>query len=263
MNGKTITIVMIAVALLAAGAAAYFANGYIQRAVAAQAAEIKKDYEPVRVVVANADLPPGTVLNAQTVSVREYPKTYVSPSAILADNWGAFRGRVLSTPVGGGEAILQAHLATEIGAGFSNQLPPGQRALTFPVNDESSIAQLLQPGDRIDLLFTTTSGNESVTVPLLYGVQVIATGVKTLTNEQQVGDQVRQSGYTTVTVAVSPEDAAKITLAQQSGKVTVTLRQRKDEEHVKLARINKATLLSQERVVTHGYGPVQIIIGGQ
>lgn len=264
MNGRTLTIVMILAALLAAGAAAYVANRYIERSINERTTEMKRQYEPVSVIVANMDLAPGTPLTAKTASLREIPKAYLSSDAMPADAWSSVNGRVVSLPVRSGEPILTAHLAQEIGAGFSAELPQGQRALTFPVNDESSIAQLLQPGDRIDLFFTTTSGNDSVTVPLLYSVPVLATGVRTLANERQVGDTIRRNGYNTVTVAVTPENAAKITLAQQSGKVTVTLRQRQDENVVRVPRVNKATLLAlNPTVARRGIRPVEIILGRQ
>jgi pilus assembly protein CpaB len=138
------------------------------------------------------------------------------------------------------------------------------RALTFPVDDEASISGMLAPGDRIDIFFTTTSGNENVTLPLLLNVPVIATGIRTLANAAWLDDK-RQSGhYNTITVSVTPQNAAKITLAQDAGKITITLRQPADDRPMQIARITKHTLLNGDRIAETSprRARVEIILGG-
>ena len=264
MKGGVITTLMVLGALGAAGGAAYFANNYIQGTVSARRAEIDSQYRPLRVVVANADLRPGTFLSGQTVAVREVPRNFLHSDAILADDWSTVAGRVLSQPVRSGEPVLQAHLARSASAGFSAQLAEGMRALTFPVDDEASISGMLAPGDRIDILFTTSAANETVTLPLLLDVPVIATGIRTTTNAAYLDDKQPARQYNTVTVSVSPENAARITLAQDAGKITVALRQPQDDLPTRIARITKRTLLNDERVtkVAVARPRVEIILGG-
>lgn len=265
MKGTWITVLMIGGALSAGGAAAYFANGYINKTVNARRAQLDAQYEPARIVVANADLRPGTFLSSQNVAVREVPKAFLSSEAIPADRWGAISGRVLAHPIRSGEPILFSHLAQELSAGFSAQLAEGMRALTFPVDEQSSISGMLAPGDRIDLFFTTTNANETVTLPLLANVPVIATGVRTTTNEALIRDKRDVGAYRTVTVSVTPQDAAKITLAQDAGKVTITLRQPHDDQPIQLARMTKSILLNgnpiAKRAIAHRR--VEVIIGGK
>lgn len=264
MKGSVVTALMIGGALAAGGAAAYFANGYIDRTIHARRAELDAQYQPVQVVVANADLRPGAVLSAQTVALREMPRAFLHSEAVLAHAWGGIAGRVLARGIRSGEPVLMSHLAQNIAAGFSAQLPEGMRALTFPVDEEASISGMLAPGDRIDLFFTTTSGNEPVTLPLLLNVPVIATGVRTIANESYFSEKDQPGQYRTVTVSVSPEDAAKITLAQDAGKVTVTLRQPHDEAPIQVARVTKKTLLDGNRLARTGAPRrrVEIILGG-
>jgi pilus assembly protein CpaB len=265
MKGTWITVLMIGGALSAGGAAAYFANEYINKTVDARRAQLDAQYERARIVVANADLRPGTFLSSQNVAVREVPKAFLSSEAIPADRWGAISGRVLAHPIRSGEPILFSHLAQELSAGFSAQLAEGMRALTFPVDEQSSISGMLAPGDRIDLFFTTTNANETVTLPLLANIPVIATGVRTTTNEALIRDKRDVGAYRTVTVSVSPQDAAKITLAQDAGKVTITLRQPHDDQPIQLARMTKSILLNgnpiAKRVIAHKR--VEVIIGGK
>src|SRR5690606_31666057 len=206
---------------------------------------------------------PGTPLTSQSVAVREVPGAFLHAEAIRAERWGELSGRVLARSLQGGEPVLKAHLAQELAAGFSMQLEPGMRALTFPVDEESSISGMLAPGDRIDIFFTTTNGNEATTLPLLANVQVVATGMRTRTNENHPGLQ-DQRQYRTVTVTVTPQDAAKITLAQDAGRITLALRQPEDEAELQLARITKHTLLFGEPVARRGAARrrIEVILGG-
>lgn len=244
MKGTWVSVLMIGGALATGTAAAYFANGYIERSVEEHRAAIDAQYKPVRVIVANADLRPGMSLSSQTVAVREMPRAFLHSSAVPDDRWSEIAGRVLAHAVRSGEPVLRSHLTHDVTAGFSTQLAPGLRAITFPVDEESSLAGMLSPGDRIDIFFTTTAGSETVTLPLLIDVPIIATGVRTIANASLVSDRMQTGPYRTVTVSVTPEDAAKLALAQDAGKIAVTLRQPDDQERVHVARMTKTTLLS-------------------
>lgn len=263
MKGIVTTMLMIGGALAAGGGAAFFAKGYIAGEVRSEREQLRAQYKLISVVVAKADLAPGAVLSARTVALREVPKTFLHTEAIGAERWSDIAGRVLSRAVRSGETVLSSHLAQGAGAGFSAQLPEGMRALTFPVNEEASIAGMLAPGDRVDILFTTTAANESVTVPLLFSIPVIATGLRTQSNENSLPEKL-QGPFRTITVSVTPIDAAKITLAQEAGRITVALRQPQDQTLTSVARITKNALLKGDEPVS-GSRPrarVQIILGG-
>lgn len=264
MKGSMVTVLMIAGALGAGAAAAYFANGYIDKTVSARRAEIDSQYKPVRVIVASTNLRPGTFLSSQTVAVREVPRAFLHSDAVLAESWQTIASRVVAHAVKSGEPVLRSHLAQDVRAGFSSQLAQGTRALTFPVDDQSSIAGMLAPGDHIDLFFTTTAGNESVTLPLLVNVPVIATGIRTATNAAYLDEKRYGSQYNTVTVSVTPDEAAKITLAQDAGKITIALRQPHDHNLVRIARVTKRTLLEGERLTKSAprRPRTEIILGG-
>ena len=264
MKGGVITALMIAGALGASGAAAYLAHNYIDKTISARRAALDTQYRSVRAVVASSDLRPGVFLSAQTVAIREIPRVFLHSEAILAESWSTVAGRVLAHSVKSGEPVLLSHIAPDLGAGFSSQLAAGTRALTFPVDDQSSISGMLAPGDHIDIFFTTLSGNESVTLPLLFDVPVIATGMRTATNAAFLDQKRLGAQYNTVTVSVTPDDAAKITLAQDAGKITITLRQPNDDRIVRIGRVTKQSLLQPDRIVKAAtrHPRVEIILGG-
>lgn len=264
MKDMLTTALMIGGALAAGGGAAYFAHGYISKEVRAEREQLQAQYKLVNVVVANGNLAPGAVLSGQTVALREVPKTFLHSEAVLSERWNEIAGRVLARAVHSGETILRSHLAQGVGAGFSAQLPEGMRALTFPVDEEASISGMLAPGDRIDILFTTTAGNESVTVPLLFAVPVIATGLRTQANENSLPDKLQSGMFRTITVSVTPADAAKITLAQDAGRITVALRQPQDQAPIRIDRITKALLLKADQAASTAQPRqrIQVILGG-
>lgn len=264
MKGSMITALMIAGALAASGAAAYLAENYIDETISARRTALDTQYRPVRVVVASSDLRPGSFLSAQTVAIREIPRVFLHSEAVLAEGWSTVAGRALAHPVKSGEPVLLSHIAQDVGAGFSSQLAAGTRALTIPVDDQSSISGMLAPGDHVDIFFTTLSGNESVTLPLLLDVPVIATGMRTAANAAYLDQKRPGAQYNTVTVSVAPDDVARITLAQDAGKITITLRQPNDDGIVRIGRVTKQSLLQPDRSVKAAarHPRVEIILGG-
>ncbi len=264
MKGIWITTLMVGGALAAGGGAAYFAEGYIANEMRAEREQLHRQYQLVSVVVAKSDLPAGAALSSQTVALREVPETFLHADAVRSTQWGDIAGRILARGVRSGETILSSHLAHGLSVGFSAQLSEGMRAVTFPVDEEASISGMLAPGDRIDLLFTTMAANDSVTVPLLFAVPVIATGVRTQANADSLPERLQSAPFRNITVAVSPTDAARITLAQEAGRITVALRQPDDETPTQIARVSKSSLLRTDTPLgpTRQRTRVQVILGG-
>ena len=265
MKGMWTTLLMIGGALAAAGGAAYFAKAYIDKEMRTEREQLHSQYKLVNAVVAKTDLAPGATLSGQTVALREVPKAFLHSDAVLSEQWDEISGRILSRPLRAGETVLRSHLAQGVNAGFSAQLPEGMRAMTFPVDEEASISGMLAPGDRIDLLFTTTLANDNVTVPLLFAVPVIATGLRTQANLNSLPDKLQPAAFHTITVSVTPADAAKITLAQEAGRLTVVLRQPHDQALTNISRITKNSLLAADNPSRGPVSPrrrIQVILGG-
>jgi pilus assembly protein CpaB len=102
-----------------------------------------------------------------------------------------------------------------------------------------------------------------VTIPLLFAVPVIATGLRTQGNQNSLPDKLQSAPFRTVTVSVSPADAARITLAQDAGRITVALRQPQDQTPTQIARITKNTLLRGNEPTPSPRRPhIQVILGG-
>ena len=116
--------------------------------------------------------------------------------------------------------------------------------MTVRVDEINSISGFLQPKDRVDLLMSHGSGAAQVIFPLIQRLDVIATGVQTVVDKAGDG---RQRSFSTITVQVTPEEAQRITLAQQVGKLTATLRNPDDESPLTDAPMSVAELLGIEQ----------------
>jgi pilus assembly protein CpaB len=93
-------------------------------------------------------------------------------------------------------------------------LPKGMRALAVKVALGNDAVGFVLPGSRVDVIHTVRKDGETTSTTLLQNVLVL--GLNTSTN--------RDRPPTMVTLAVSPDDAAKIRVAESVGELSFTLR---------------------------------------
>lgn len=174
-------------------------------------------------VVASKELIAGTTISTDTVSQRSIPSDYQQSNGVLATDFGSIDGLPLKVDLKPGDIIMYSMVDTK--KDIAKLIPPGRRALTIPVDDESSISTMLKPGDLIDLMVTLQSAEKTATVPLMQGVKILATGKQTDVNNEATDT----TGYTNITLDVSAEDAKNITLAASLGRISAILRNPNDQ----------------------------------
>lgn len=262
---------LLGLALAMGLAAAWLGRQAVDERLAQIEQEAQRGQDMVDVVVANRDLAQGEVLNAQVLAVRQIPKQYAHVSAISPDRFAQIDSARLQVPLQRGEALLQAHIDGLGQRVFSTILQKGMRALTFEVDEVSSTAGLLRPGDHIDLIYTLKPGglggpDERQIAPLLSNLRVMATG-QSLTKQDARGTERR---YTNVTLEVSPADANRILLARSTGEVTAILRHPDDEARNDAPLITAASLQPGRFTATPPapsaprppLRPIEYVIGG-
>jgi len=223
-------------------------------------------HQMVNLVVPKRDLPRGTLIqNDRAVwAVREVPAEYASANAVDPQHFGHLVGGKLSAPLHAGEPLLTVYVETTA-AVFSSTLEDGHRALTTEVDEVNSISGMLRPSDHIDLMVTAHgSGNGSqteTTFALLSNVAVLATGQVTHKGD----DGNTQRTYTTITLSVSPEDAERIVVAKNSGRLTAVLRNPDDTQPSGIRAMSIDDVLPKKTPAPKGpaVGPVQYIVGGK
>lgn len=178
----------------------------------------------VDVVVAKTDLAKGDRLSADNLAVRPIPADYAHSLALKPEQFERVEGRVLAYQVKGGEAILWGLLEGSKVPTFSARVAAGHRAITVPVDEINSISGLLEPGDLIDLVVTLEHKGRKRSLPLLQGVEVMATGQRSVDDLR--GGEPRM--YSTVTLDTDPQQAQNIIVAREAGKLTALLRNPQD-----------------------------------
>ena len=172
----------------------------------------------VEVVVAANDILVGAKLADSDIRLLSFPQPNIPPGAYTRKSQVLNRGVVL--PISRGEFILPGKLAAEnAGAGLPSMIPPGMRAVSVRVNDVVSVAGFVQPGTRVDVLATGSSGSERQTTTVLENVAVIAVG-KSLDRSSTGENQTAP----VITLLVSPDDAQKLALVSQEGRIQLALR---------------------------------------
>lgn len=170
------------------------------------------------VVVASTDLTFGTTLKEEHLRVVEFPKSAAPQGSFSTID--SVLNQTTKVFVVNGEPMLASKLSA-MGGGLSVRVPPDMRAMSVKVNEVTGVGGFVLPGDRVDVLVTVdlVSGtNNAVTKTILQDLEVLASGTKTETkNNQNVTVQ-------TVTVLVDPDGAEKLALAVDQGSVHLALR---------------------------------------
>jgi Flp pilus assembly protein CpaB len=130
---------------------------------------------------------------------------------------------VLMVPLNTNEPILQGKLSNPTSVeGVSSTIEPGYRAVSVPITDVSGVAGLIQPGSKVDVLFTRPgSMAEATTSTILQNVKVLSTG-KTVALGQTPDPKAPKSQV--VTLVLTPAEAQKLELAKNEGKISLSLR---------------------------------------
>lgn len=186
------------------------------------------------VLVAAANLATGSFLRAESLRWQEWPDVPLADSYLVR---GAAReedlvGAVVRRPIAAGEPLALANLVKPGERGFlAAVLEPGMRAVSVPVDEASSNAGLIFPGDRVDLIVTHSldlgdgsGGTRRVSETVLADVRVIAMG-RSLKSESEAADElVPGREARTATLETTPAGAERVALAAELGKLSLSLR---------------------------------------
>ena len=190
------------------------------------------------IIVAADDLQVGAKITEKDIKIVHFPSADLPAGVFHQVNKVIGRGVVL--PIARGEFILTNKIAGEnAGAGLPALIPPGMRAVSVRVNDTSSVAGFVLPGTRVDVLLTGTpeGSSEPQTTTVLENIAVLANGSKL--ERSSTGEPLNTP---VITLLVSPDDAAKLTLASNQGHIQLALRNPTDTKQEELAAVRARTL---------------------
>jgi pilus assembly protein CpaB len=223
-------IIVLLIALIAAGGTAMYARSWIQGQqanVTVMAAPAPQE-ELYEVLVAEIALPAGTIIKPQHLRWQAWPTDDVPPSYILKGERTEEEmiGAVVRRGISLGQPITDGGVVKRGERGFlAAVLSPGMRAVSVPINPTSSNSGLIFPGDRVDMILTQSlvdgQGTRRVSETVLENLRIIAMGADT-------GDDPAQGkshpGARTATIEVTPKQAEEVTLLTELGKLSLSLR---------------------------------------
>jgi Flp pilus assembly protein CpaB len=182
----------------------------------------------IPVLIAAKDLKPGTILRDSLLGVRSVPQAYVGERNIYARDAKKVVGIRVSTLVKANEPVLWSDIATlsQPGRDLSSSIQEGKRALSLS-GRSSTFDGLLRPGDRVDILFTPSTGTDTST--LLQNILVLAVGGD-IQQEDNDSNKKIFMGRKSVTVSVSMEEGQLLTQAERQGTLKLVLRNPEDIE---------------------------------
>jgi pilus assembly protein CpaB len=201
--------------------------------------------QTVGVAVAVVDIPLGTTINSNQIALSSWPRDLQPKDAFTAVK--PAEGRVALRDFTRGEPIVESKLVPKDKSSglLSLKVPAGMRAFSVKVNEVVGVGGFIVPDSRVDVVVTTAVSperqQEQVSKTFLQDVQVLAAG--------QVVEQKDNKPVTvnTVTIAVTPEDAEKLALASNDGKIQLVLRNFSDNKKVETPGSDKWRLLSSMR----------------
>jgi pilus assembly protein CpaB len=206
-----------------------------------QASFVKPAAVTQTIVVAAEPMPLGTRLDAS--KLRQIPWPAGEPVQGMFTKVDECVNRALITAVAENEPILEGKLApVQAGAGLPATIPEGMRGLSVAVTAVVGVAGFVGPGTMVDVLATGKlpgSGQDKITRTILENVRVLAAGQKI----EQDKDGKPQT-VPVITLLVTPEDAAKLTMAATEGKIQLSLRNTIDMKSANPAPVMQAVLFA-------------------
>jgi pilus assembly protein CpaB len=161
-------------------------------------------------------------LKEESIKLEQWPKNLIPAGAITKID--DIVGRRVRHSVAPGEPILQNKLVGDQDKRATVDVPPGYRLVAVHADAVSAVGNLVQPGDRVDVLVYLKSFKGAQTAgatTILQDIKVFAVNDQWRPSEDSGGDPISVKN---VALLVTPEQAEKVTLATELGKVKLVLR---------------------------------------
>jgi pilus assembly protein CpaB len=230
------TILLLVLALSAAGGAALFARNWMaaQQATAhrhASAAEKPNAVSTTEVLVAAKDLPTGSFLRSEHLTWKTWPQDAISADYIVRGKGTEkdFEGAVARSRVVAGEPITALRVVHPGERGFlAAVLEPGKRAVSVPVDATTGISGFIFPADFVDVILTfryaVNDSSNGGGHPRHYS-ETLLRDVRVLAMDQRVENEDGTAKVAkTATLEVTSRQAEAIALGLQLGSVSLSLR---------------------------------------
>ena len=250
MAAKPKTVIFIGIVAVAIAAIASIS---LYNYLKGQEAKVKEAVATEEIVVAAQEIPAGSGITPAQLKTTRWPKGSLPEGTFTQAS--EVSGRVALDRFSPGEPVIAAKLVPKEGqAGIlSYKIPEGHRAMTVGVDQVSGVAGFITPGNKVDVVLTTTppGAKQSISKIVLQDVPVLAIG--------QIVDQKegKPVAVPTVTMDVTPEDAENLAIASTQGRLQLVLRRAGDAEVAHTVGATVTKVMSGVRTVKAERAPVR------
>jgi pilus assembly protein CpaB len=245
----------------------------------------------VNVIVASRDIPKDSEIDQSMLSVRSYPIAFAHEQMARAES--EVVGQVAVATFREGEPLFRNKLVPSDEVAINRRIPENHRAVTIGIRDDQDVVGvggLIRPGHFVDILVTTFVNTDEIeqasrggspiiidqaqklraeTRTVFQNIRILAVGTDfrlETANIARSGDlsQVDRTQQKNVTVALTAPDVQKLVLAQQVGRITLSLRRFNDTEIADLDYLDPFRAFGIQLPVVSGPPPAyREIRGGQ
>ena len=244
------TIIVLLMSLVCGTSAAIGVNQFLAKN---KAKEVVLETTPI--IVAAVNVPRGTVLKPEFLKTQSWPVGLV-PEGSIREMDQAMELATL-TPLVVGEPLLESKLSAD-GSGAAGLIRPGMRAYTIETPTSSQgVAGFVLPGNHVDVILTVSSreiAGLAGTVTGGGGAWTLLQNVEILAADERLDQQSEKDkkGLRSVTLLVTPDMAAKLTLAQTMGKLNLSLRNDSDEAIAETTPVTMRDLVYLQQAFQEG-----------
>ncbi|WP_243296989.1 Flp pilus assembly protein CpaB [Bacillus litorisediminis] len=181
------------------------------------------------VVAAKDKISKNELITAEKLMTIEVPSEGLHEQAILSMD--GLAGQYATADIEAGEVLLNHRVQDEKEETIfvSKKVGEGKRAVSIGVNFVQSVANLVEPEDRVDVIFTEViempEPQQDIveTTTLLREVRVLAVDRRMIETKDEAEPHTE---YSSVTLELSPEDSVKLVNAYESGSVHLAIHSR-------------------------------------
>ncbi|QOJ14662.1 MAG: Flp pilus assembly protein CpaB [Planctomycetia bacterium] len=211
----------------------------------------------VSIWAARADIPRGTAIDETMLQALPFPAKSMPQGAFKETDKEKLLARVARIGAPANLPILDSMLLAP-GEQAGIFVPDGFRAVAVKVDESSSVGRHLVPGSRVDVVGffnvrTRDGKTETLSRTIIENVEVAAVGERISADPSPNDAAGKQSKNSTqnkpaaaVTLLVKPEQVPVLHLAEQQGKLKLSMRSKSDEVASAAQRIYKGDDLTGE-----------------
>jgi len=226
---KPARIILLAVALVAGGLAAFFALKSGSKPEQIQVAE--PVVESTKVLIATQTIGIGQRVSSGMFDWQVWPEDGLRPeyitSTAVPDALTQMEGVVARFEIFTGEPIREAKLVRADQGYLSAIIGQGMLGVSVTVSAESGAGGFIVPNDRVDVIVTQPTAFGDVSQTILTNARVLAIGAR-LGEKGTTGDETEEGAIfeddTIATLELTPQQAETVVNAQKIGELSLALR---------------------------------------